>query len=42
MTTLIAMLTLLTARIIIPLLIILSVGEAINRHTIKNQQGKIS
>ena len=31
MTTMIAMLTLLTVRIVIPLLIILSIGETINR-----------
>jgi len=36
MTTLIAMLTLLATRIIIPLLILLSIGEAINQRSIKS------
>lgn len=37
MTTMIAMLILLTVRIVIPLLIILSIGEAINRRATTSQ-----
>jgi hypothetical protein len=37
MTTLISVLTLLTVRIIIPLLVMLSIGEAINRHVTASQ-----
>lgn len=36
MTTMIAMLALLIVRIVLPLLIILSIGEAINRRTTKS------
>jgi hypothetical protein len=38
MTSLIAVLTLFTIRILIPLLILLSIGEAVNRHVTKSNR----